>query len=421
MARIPTLAKAFVGGRARRSAVHAKLHNGTILCWIPCPSHLSRTLALIVSVVGAACGPAESSSAVTSDSVLGAMAHSVYGSPLVSRQVMFSPVPGEIRTYPLDTLAAVRRLVDTTLLAGPSRLVLMGSNLLVADRRTSPHLLLFSLHDGQLISSFGRNGEGPGEFYDPSWIQPAERAGQYWVYDFSNRRLSLLDYSTPEQPLLVEDTPLNLGVSLRRVVVTDSAFVANGLFEDFTLVVLNRDGEPLRRIAGTPPFRAEDGLGRVGLRLTNVNELGLRPNGRDIVLVYQFLPKLSFFSLADTTQLEAHGPRPMRASFRTDPETRRFFWNDDNESAYWGVEVTNDYVYALFQGRRDFVNPAPRPDRIHVFTWQGEFVRELVLDTPVTTFTVSADNSRLYGFVEEPHPQIAEWRMPDALRHQVRP
>ena len=390
----------------------------------PCRYLLSRltwssTLAtglLALAVLAGACGQANSSPPKTlPDSTLVILRRGVYATPLIEATRIVHVKSADISSYRIDTLHALRRIGDTTLFGNVTEMRIMDRYLLVSDRQSSPHLLLIDLKDGHLKSAFGRNGQGPGEFLSPSWIQPDTAPRRFWVYDFNNRRLSLLDYHLPEKPVLVSDMSLNLGVSLRRVVVTDTGYIANGLFTDFTLLHMTLAGMPVQRIRGTLPFTIDDGLSPVGLRLTNVSELQLRPNHRDIALAYQFAPKLSFFSLSGASQIEVEGPRPMHASFHTDAKTHRFFWNDDNESAYWGLEATDQFVYALYQGRRDFVKPQPRPDRIHVFTWAGEFVREIVLDTPVSAFVVSADDSRLFGYVEDPHAQIAEWRLPSPL------
>lgn len=355
---------------------------------------------------GASTGQLAASLAVEHDSILRRTVHAV---PVDSSGTV-TPL-FEARLGAADTLVAIRWLPDTTSLARVVDMEVVDELLLVADRQTSPHLFAFHLPTGRLVSATGRQGRGPGEFIDPTWLM--RRTGrELWVYDFATRRATLLDFADPVRPRVRAERTLNLGLSLRSVVFGDSLLVANGLFADFTLLVMDTLGQPIRRVAGRPPFGPADGLSPVGQRLTNVNMLQVSPDRRRLVVAYQFAPRLDIYSNDGTLQTSVLGPRPTRASFRTDPRTGRFHWNDDNESAYVDVETTASHIYALFQGRRDLIDPQPLPDRVHVFTWTGQFVRELVLEPPTLRIAISGDGTRLFGFVEDPHPQVAEWRLP---------
>lgn len=310
----------------------------------------------------------------------------------------------------IDTFHVKRLLGDTSQFARVAQMRVMGHHLIVSDRRTDPHLSILDLTTGKQVGRFGRHGQGPGEFLDPSSITPRRGSDtDWWIYDFNTRRASLVSFANPARPRLLREMLLNVGPSLSNVVFDDSLIVANGLFPDYSLLLLDTLGRPLRRIRGTPPFDSSRGLAPVGLRLTNVNTMALAYDWKRLVLAYQFASQLSFFDLSGRALARAVGPRTMRASFRTDPKSGRFFWSNDNESAYWAVEPADSLVYALYQGRRDFTRPQPIPDRVHVFSWSGEFVREIVLDRPVLTLTVSRDGTRLFGFVQEPYPQIGEW------------
>jgi hypothetical protein len=313
----------------------------------------------------------------------------------------------------VDTLRATRVFGDTNLLVRVVQMKVVGGNLLIADRRATPHIVVMDIATGRQVSSFGRHGRGPGEYQDPSSITPRRDSDtDFWIYDFSNRRASLIGLANPAKPQLLREQALNVGASLSNVVFADSTIVANGLFADFTLLVLDTVGRPLGRVRGTPPFDSSMGLTPVGLRLTNVNAMVPDPDIKRLAVAYQFAPNISVFDVTGREIKRGRGPRAIKASFRTDPGTRRFHWNNDNQSAYWAVEANDRFIYALFQGRADFVKPQPMPDRIHVFTWDAVFVREIVLDRPVLTFTVTSDGSRIYGFVEDPHAQIAEWALP---------
>ncbi len=75
-------------------------------------------------------------------------------------------------------------------LARPSGLAFLGDRLLIADSQL--HQIVISGLRGELISSFGRRGNGPGEFNFPTHINVDDRR-QIYVTDSLNHRIQIFD------------------------------------------------------------------------------------------------------------------------------------------------------------------------------------------------------------------------------------
>lgn len=261
----------------------------------------------------------------------------------------------------------------------------------------------------------GGHGEGPREFRDPaSFIVESSSPLRAWLYDFQNRRLSRVGGGAEGELAVQESRALDVGESLERPVRLGGRMIANGLFPDYTLLVMDSAGRPLERIAADPPFPSGRMPHVVGRRLLNRSYLDAAPSGRRLALAYQWASRVDVFAGDGSRLGSIQGPRQTTARYAV--RNGRFFWEPQGEMAYTAVRGTERYIYALFCGCREADDPDQRSRRVHVFRWNGDFVAELELDRRVTAFAVSKDDSVLYAAVSEPHPAVGEWRLPAAIR-----
>lgn len=317
---------------------------------------------------------------------------------------------------PADTLALGRLFGDSLAFASISGIQPVGGQLFVTDRLMSKHLALIDLGTGTVRARIGGDGEGPGEFRDPgAFMVESTSPPRAWVYDFQNRRLSLLA-ATPAGELSIERSrPFNVGESIEQPLRLGDRYVANGLFPDYTLLVLDSAAAPVRRIEAEQPFPARTMPHVIGRRLLNRSYLTGDPAGQRLALAYQWASRIDFFSPDGGRLGSVGGPRTTTARYRVGSGDR-FFWDPQGQMAYTGIQSTGRYVYAMFCGCREADDPDQRSQRLHVFRWNGDFVTEIQLDRRVTAFAVSPDDAFLYASVTEPHPAVGEWRLPAALQ-----
>lgn len=311
---------------------------------------------------------------------------------------------------PADTLRMVRAYGDTSMFGSPTAVRRAGEMLVVADRFMDPHLSVFDAASGRLVQRIGRHGKGPREMQDPLWFQPdSADPARAWVYDFAARRFSLLDPANERRPV-VREVSLDAGVSLMNPVWNGDRIIANGLLPDYTLLVVDGDGRPVERLAADPPFTERQMPHATGRRLLNRSFLAANPSRTRLALAYQWKSRIDFFTVGGERVGSIPGPRQTRPVFHV--ANNRFFWgpDDENEMAYWAVDATDRYVYALFCGC--LAGKGHMPALLHVFDWSGNFVAEIALDRQLTSLDVSDDDRVLYATFEAPHPGVGEWTLP---------
>ncbi len=287
----------------------------------------------------------------------------------------------------------------------------VGSRLLVADAFTDPHLAEIDLNTGEVTRRFGRRGSGPTEFRDPDWgLVESIDPPHVWIYDFQNRRFSLVDLDRHPNPI-IDEFSLRAPMPVENPLIVGDEIISTGLFPDHTLTIFSKEGVPLRNLAANPPFDATRLPHAVGRSHMNRTFMAFHPERDRLALAYQFDNRIDFFTTEGSRYGSTRGPTETTPQFRI--EGNRFF-DDGNEMAYGPARGTNTFVYVMFCGCKDMDNPDI--DRIHIFGWDGVFVGEIRLDHPIVSFTVSPDDRFLFGAIQDPYPAVGKWRLPEELR-----
>ena len=326
-----------------------------------------------------------------------------------SRASVKSPILSE--SFRPDTLRPLAMVFgDSTHFDRITSIFESSQHIVITDSRTSPHVFVFDRKSAKLLKTMGPTGEGPGEIMHPdNVIEDEQNQNVIWVYDFNQRRFVGLDVRGRRtfRPLTLS---LPLGGSLLQPMIRKGRVISNGLFPDYSLIFLNERGEPIGKGNLGLPFSAPEVESVVGRRLLNVSSMSFSPKSRSkIVLAYQFKSELDLLDLTTGRHIAVTGPRQTKASFRI--ANNRFFWNDDNQHAYRSVTADENRVYALFSGHKDDDKRA-YTSRVHVFDWNGRFLREHAFDRLVGTITVSSSGTQLYASVEDPWPSVVVYQLP---------
>lgn len=313
---------------------------------------------------------------------------------------------------PRDTLQTSRVFGnDTTFgIVGPMRVV--GDYLILGDWLIDPHLVVIDRNSGLITERFGRHGRGPGEFLRPYWISPDTDRGA-WIFDVQLARLTRVDLRA-RPARITRETNFMTGVMISSPIVLDSSIIAGAFLADEALVRFGLDGGAPQPIAVDQPFDAESIPQYNPRRILNRSHLAVNPSRTHLALAYQSASRIDFYTLSGQRYGTVSGPRPSRPSYRIVRNGETISTDATHVQAYVAVDATDSFVFALFQGRPK--GDSLRPDRIHVFGWNGQFMSELALDQHVYRIAVSPDGAILYGMVGEPYPSVVEWPLPEALR-----
>lgn len=294
--------------------------------------------------------------------------------------------------------------VDGTVLAGgdlfgmPTRLEVAGGELLVLDRYRTEPIVALDRRSGRLLRSFGREGDGPGEFRSPVAFV-ADGSGVA-VLDVGLNRVTWLDAQTDAFTLRGTTNLVLESAATDLVVVPGGDFLVSGFLADGRLARVDRDGGLLRYEGrsivtdGLPPARRLEAL-QGTLRAT--------PEGNRVVRTHRFASRLEIIDPGTSATTVAWGPE------RFEPQSG----NDEARFGYLDAAPFADGFFALYSGRTREAYPgrANYGAVVHEFGWDGRLRAEHRLDDDVIAIAWSEEDGLLYATRHEPVPEIVVYAL----------
>lgn len=295
-------------------------------------------------------------------------------------------------------------------------LALTGDRLVGIDALLDPSVHVFDRESVERLGSYGRRGDGPGEFKDPEQIVPAgtESSDDVWILDGVHQRLTRLSLDEIEAGSVVEpetfrmDGP-NAGSLVR---APDGRWFAGGWITGGRVARYRADRSYDRTILGFPP-----GVEAPGMTLLQAYESRVvaNPAGGRLAAgtLLGGLLEILDYDGAPVAQAAVPDPFPPvwrqgrsrggRAVMSMGPETRYGFTD---------LVATERYLYGLFSGRSVDGPGTPWATReVQVYTWDGAYVTTIHLARAAEAMTVDASDTWLYASGPDPEPWVARFRL----------
>lgn len=312
-------------------------------------------------------------------------------------------------------------LADGDTLVEPGQIAVVDDRLVVLDR-SAPMVHVLRLADGSIAGSFGRSGEGPGEFRSAWHVErdPAA-ADAFWIYDITLRRLTRLQFGGEEMPEIREivnlkDAP---GVLMHPAWLSDTRLIAAGVFPQFPegrLIMTDREGRAIRMLGRTPSHPGAEAIPTTVLQHAYEGPVTVRPDRSRFAIATRHADRLEIFSADGAEVAEVAGSSGFLPRFETRTRAAGVSMaiGDDLRAGYVDLDSTDEHVFALFSGAR--MGEAGRDTfygrQVHVFDWAGNVIARLELPVPVLTLAVTPDGRRLFVAQHDPEPAIVSFDVP---------
>ena len=314
---------------------------------------------------------------------------------------------------PRFAVGARRQLNRSDSLARPFESAVVGDYLVVLERSAGPAIHVIDRLNGNLLRSFGRRGEGPGEF-EMAWSVDADPAGaSIWIFDPSFARLTRVDL---KELLISPDSFRPQVVSLETVSLGGPVWTARGvlmspgLFEDHRFAVIDSTGHELSLVGAAPvgdPNLSAEFRGRIhrGTPVTN-------PARDRIVIGSLHVPRIEVFDLEGTSVTVAETPFEWDLTVEDFPYGV-FAMRPDWRTGYTAVAASRQWFFGLFNGRtlEEYQDRIYFGGFVHVFDWNGRFVGYIPLDTEATDISVDPQGTTLYVLEWDPVPTVSTYQI----------
>lgn len=299
-------------------------------------------------------------------------------------------------------------------------LALAGGRLVGIDALLDPGVHVFHPQSVERLGSYGKRGDGPGEFKDPEQIVPVpDSPDEVWILDGVHQRLTRLSLSEIEAGSVVTpetfrmDGP-NAGSLVR---APNGQWFAGGWITGGRVARYRADRSYDRTILGFPPEVEAPGM---TLLQAYESRVVANPAGHRLAAGTLLGGLLDIIDYDGTLIAQAAVPggfqpvwrqgrsRDGRAVMSLGPEARYGFTD---------LVGTERYVYGLFSGRSvDGLGTPWATTHVQVYTWDGNYVKTLHLDRAAEAITVDASDTWLYATGPDPAPWVGRFLLRGHLR-----
>lgn len=326
----------------------------------------------------------------------------------------------------------------------PHEIALEGEGIVMDDillrypfriRQNGKYLYLIDLHaemdfghvidtvGWQEVATFAPRGNGPDETLQAMNLQ-VQSPKAIWVYDTDKREMDrwalgeACDTVTIQERVRMKETMLT---SANCVMCGDTTFFFTDRTGESRLVRCNSEGEITERIGHIPATQSVDGDAKAALAQAWHSFIDYNPRNGILAVVTQLGDVVEIHNLKNDTRRVLYGPMG-EPQYRT---TRDGYAVPVGIMGYSDVQVTDNYIYALFHGRsfkeiaKDPLNTPDGGEYILVFALDGTPVCRLVLDHAVYGMDVNEKEGIIWATDVNTEEQIVKYHLPELNLREV--
>jgi hypothetical protein len=284
-----------------------------------------------------------------------------------------------------------------------------GIWMLDASKNPGIHLISTS---GNLLRSYGRFGQGPGDFEAPFSLSATnDDSLAAWVWDPRLRRLTRLSHPDAADSAIRLVSLESPGVRISRAIRLDSGryvgFAPNEQEHQLQLF----DGSGVR-VGVMPSYVPGDSTVPIEERLRSIANVRLcgRADGQGFAIAYPDFGRIDMYDRDGRLQAYAGGETSGADLFPVDPATDVRQFRSPQRGWFMSCAVTARHVFAL-RFATLMRDESDSGDIIQIFTWDGTLVRTLGLDRRVYGIAVDQAEELLYTVSLE-SSDLARFRIP---------
>ena len=276
----------------------------------------------------------------------------------------------------------------------PVKVFAMDDKLVVFDRVNSDFFKVFKTPEMELLYGFGSKGRGPNEFshIDPNSMKVMDN--KICLLDGNTLKYLSVgnDKITVEQSktIVIGQAPTN-----RLLVLNDSVYISNILGGDdleYEFQKVNLNQKKIEKNFGDYPDEGIRFKNDIEKCQTYMKASASSPKGDKIISFYLNFNRFKILDnqgkLLKEVMIESNLPK--------------YKPKDPKSSVIYRSEpfATKDFVYvlAIEQPQNEVMsNISLFKPKLEIWNWEGELQAKYLLDKPIITFTISEENSKLYG------------------------
>ena len=314
---------------------------------------------------------------------------------------------------------------DTELLISGGRLAVIDKHLIIISNEQESFCKVYSIPNNMKeVYSFGRKGNGPGEFLQP--ILTYSHYNTFGLNELNKQELAIMELINSNGNLsIVEQTRLKAPFNLKKgeIVPPDGHFTKLN-DTHYVSLVLAEDGRFFSLLDST---------------LSHINQFGESPIPEKLPVISSINRMQGKIAANDGTMVFALFKLPYISSYKLINNEMQKQWSFYYNQAYYGVrngdllynkeksfgrtldlKMDNEYIYVLYLdillSEIDYSKTEKSlANKILVFNLHGDAVAKLNLSCRINNMTLSNDQTKIFGLAQLPEPTIVEFDLPKKL------
>lgn len=282
----------------------------------------------------------------------------------------------------------------------PDLFCVIDSVIILFDKIPTKDALFFAfnLYTGVEYAKFGVIGSGPFDYNSPVQMSFDKIENKIWTFDRNYSKMygyNLQDVINNEIDSIFE---VKVPKEVSRVVLeNDTLGYCLGSFSKHGGMLGKMvNGEIINSYSSFPEIKDDNLTAAQKFELFQ-GEITINQYNNKIVYTSARCDLIKIFSVQDGIPVEVK----TRYSFL--PKYRRnnadyLTLLPENPNGYISVSVSDNYILALFSGRskKEHGDRHYFGDMIHIFDWEGDLIRKVVLDKDAWQITINKSTNKLY-------------------------
>jgi hypothetical protein len=288
----------------------------------------------------------------------------------------------------------------------PMHIVLLETALVITDLKSDHFFHIFNYPGFTYSGSFVRKGKGPGEelFINPFVHKTQDDLIVYQSVNFINT----LKFNPASASLEIAKSLEVIGnlIDFQQMFPLGESYIAWNLLDDCSRELLLYDPSQERTFSFGPPL---PDYGRqlplAKQKMISDKIFSVKPDQKKFAALFFYFPILRIYAADGTLLKDARYnnhqqfPEAVISEYRTAALHEKVMIN------YQKIKSTDQFIYGLYVGKThgelpemsDFYHFHDNSAEIHVWDWEGNPVRKLLLDKKIFSFDVSRDDKVLIG------------------------
>lgn len=297
-------------------------------------------------------------------------------------------------------------------LAQPDVICLIDSFLVIADSKSDRPLHIININSNKYYN-LGFFGKGPGEVLNIFSLSSNNKI--IWAPDFTLQKMigyeldSLISVNGMSYKSEIEVNLNGFASTFRDpIALSDSLFIGLNRYgdTDARFSIVNKEGDHIRSIGKTPVIPGEKSI-----RMRNEAYAGqfyLHPNKEKIVVATLYTDFIEIYNINGVPIKFIRTQNSFDPTYKAvaiSDNYYKFSYLNETQECYSSAAVTEQYIYVVYNGTL-FKDNIWGGHVMHVFDWDGNYVKSYEFDDLILDFVVDKDDKKMYAIQNQELPTV---------------